>query len=97
MKAAIDQDIGASGIGSGVAQQVHRGAHQIVAIAYALQGWGGVHQVDQVWMVLAQSLGHVGLDVAGRNGVDRDPLRCQLDAQGGGQHLDSAFGGVVGG
>lgn len=97
MKTAIDQDIGTSGIGSGITKEVHRGAHQVVTIAYALQGRGSVHQVHQVWMILAQSLGHVGFGVAGGNGVDRDPLRCQLDAQGGGQHLDSAFGGVVGG
>ena len=81
-----------------IAQEVHRRAGEIALLAQALVRRRQPHllALAPAGLCFADVARLVRVDEAGRDGVDADAVRRQLDAEDFGQLHHAAFGGVVG-
>ena len=90
--ATVNDDIGTSGVGAGIAGEVDVGTLELGGFGVTAEG---NHAVPQILNLLVNEVRETGVNVAGRDGVDAGEVApfvgeraCQVDAAG--------FGNVVG-
>ena len=97
MQPARNRNVGRYRVYRGVAQKVNGRAREVVLLAPALVRRREPHLLAFApgALGLAHAPRHVRVDKAGRDGVDVDAVRRELDAEHLGEHHDAALGGIV--
>ncbi|MPM73764.1 hypothetical protein SDC9_120746 [bioreactor metagenome] len=91
-EAAVDDQVGAGGVGRGVRQQIDDRAGELVRVAHPLER---DHFGPDLAPVLADVAGHLRVDVARADRVDPDAERGPLHGERLRQVHDAGLGGVV--
>lgn len=97
MQPTRDGNISRRGVPAGITQEIDDSAREVVLRAEPLQRRRQPHLVAlPLALGLAHVPRHVAVDEPGRDGVDADLVRRELDGQRPRQHQDAALAGVVG-